>query len=63
VASWFGGLPALAPAHALIAWLFASFIVAHVYLTTMGSEPLESLRAMITGYERIEIDGTGNQTD
>jgi len=35
-ASLFGGLPFLAPFHSLVAWLFASFIVAHVYLTTTG---------------------------
>ena len=32
-----GGLPYLAPFHTLIAWLLATFIVAHVYLTTTGA--------------------------
>jgi len=48
-----GGLPFLAPAHTLIAWLFASFIVAHVYLTTTGETPLESIRGMVTGHEIV----------
>ena len=39
-AAWSGGLPFLAPFHSLVAWLFASFIVAHVYLTTTGRDGL-----------------------
>jgi thiosulfate reductase cytochrome b subunit len=53
--TWFGGLPFLAPFHSLIAWLFAAFIVAHVYLTTTGPEPLTSIRAMIGGWDEVEI--------
>lgn len=50
-----GGLPLLAPFHALLAWLFASFIVMHVYLTTAGATPLEAMRGMVTGYEQVEV--------
>ncbi len=49
-----GGLPVLAPIHTIIAWLFASFIVLHVYLTTTGHTAVSSIEAMITGYEEIE---------
>lgn len=49
-----GGLPFLAPLHSLIAWLFGSFIIAHVYLTTTGHEPLAGISAMITGWEDVE---------
>lgn len=49
-----GGLPVLAPIHTLGAWLFAAFVVGHVYLTTTGATPLESIRGMITGWERVE---------
>lgn len=49
-----GGLPFLAPFHTLTAWLFAAFILGHVYLTTTGTTPLEATRGMITGWERIE---------
>ncbi len=50
-----GGLPVLAPLHTLIAWLFAAFIVAHVYLTTTGGpRPLDSIKAMVTGWEDVE---------
>ncbi|MEA3438880.1 MAG: cytochrome b/b6 domain-containing protein [Chloroflexota bacterium] len=50
-----GGLPFLGPFHSLIAWLFASFIVLHVYLTTTGPKPLTGINAMITGWENMEI--------
>jgi len=54
IASRLGGLPILAPAHTMIAWLFASFIVLHVYLTTTGHTPVSSIEAMINGWEEIE---------
>jgi len=49
-----GGLGSLAPIHTAIAWLLASFIVLHVYLTTTGATPTASLRAMMLGWEEIE---------
>lgn len=49
-----GGLSFLAPFHTLLAWLFASFIVAHVYLTTTGHEPLAGIKAMVVGWEDLE---------
>lgn len=55
VASALGGLPLLAPFHTLLAWLFGSFIVGHVYLTTTGATPLEGIRAMVTGDEEVEV--------
>jgi thiosulfate reductase cytochrome b subunit len=55
VANWFGGLPFLAPFHSLVAWLFATFILVHVYMTTTGATPLEAMRAMVTGYEEVEV--------
>jgi thiosulfate reductase cytochrome b subunit len=53
-AATLGGLPWLAPFHSLVAWLFGTFIVGHVYLTTTGATPLEGMRAMVTGYEEVE---------
>jgi thiosulfate reductase cytochrome b subunit len=56
IQNWFGGLPFLAPLHTLSAWLFATFIVAHVYLTTTaGAKPLDSIQAMVTGWEDMEL--------
>jgi len=50
-----GGLPLLAPFHSLVAWLFGTFIIVHVYMTTTGATPLEAMRAMVTGYEEVEV--------
>jgi thiosulfate reductase cytochrome b subunit len=52
-----GGLPVLAPFHSLVAWLFASFIVLHVYLTTTGPKPLGGIEAMVTGWDEVEAPG------
>lgn len=50
-----GGLDVLVPLHALGSWLFATFLVAHVYLTTTaGRRPLSGIKAMVTGYEEPE---------
>ena len=46
-----GGLRVLGPAHTLGAYLFATFLIAHLYLATTGKTPLSLLRAMITGWE------------
>ncbi len=55
-----GGLPFLAPFHSLVAWLFATFILVHVYMTTTGATPLEAMRGMVTGYEEVEVhEGQG----
>lgn len=55
VAERLGGLGFLAPLHTLVAWSFAAFIVAHVYLTTTaGSAPLDGIKSMITGWEEVE---------
>jgi thiosulfate reductase cytochrome b subunit len=49
-----GGLAWLAPFHTLVAWLFVSFIVLHIYLTTTGHTPLGNLRAMTVGWDEVE---------
>ena len=55
VANALGGLPFLAPFHSLVAWMFGTFIIVHVYMTTTGATPLEAMRAMVTGYEEVEV--------
>lgn len=59
IANRLGGLPFLGPAHTLIAWSFASFIVMHVYLTTTGHTPLAGIKAMMLGWDEIEIEDRG----
>ncbi|MFN2159103.1 MAG: cytochrome b/b6 domain-containing protein [Anaerolineales bacterium] len=49
-----GGLPFLAPFHTLVAWLFASFVVLHVYLTTTGHSATAGIKSMIMGWEELE---------
>ena len=55
-----GGLPVLGMLHTLGAWLFGSFLVVHVYLTTTGHTPLANLKAMITGYEELPVQETAD---
>ena len=63
ISGLFGGLPVLAPFHSLIAWLFGSFIVAHVYLTTTGPEPFTSIKAMMLGWDDVEVHGVQASSD
>lgn len=51
-----GGLSVLAPLHHLGSWLFLTFIVVHVYLTTTGHTVFANIRAMITGYDDVAED-------
>lgn len=53
-----GGLPTLTLLHTLGAWLFAAFVVMHVYLTTTGREPLTNVKAMLLGYEDTPAEET-----
>jgi thiosulfate reductase cytochrome b subunit len=57
-----GGLPILAMIHTLGAWLFGSFVVVHVYLTTTGRTPLANLKAMVLGYEDLHVEEKADGT-
>ena len=50
-----GGLPWLGPLHSLVAWSFAAFIIMHVYLTTTGPTPAAGMKAMMLGWEDVEV--------
>jgi len=70
IAGWYpetletiGGLMLITPLHNLGAWLLASFIVAHVYLTTTGHTVLTNIKAMATGYEDIELNTNSKLSD
>jgi thiosulfate reductase cytochrome b subunit len=63
IAVMMGGLPFLAPFHTLIAWLFASFIVMHVYLTTTGHNATAGIKSMIMGWEEMEIQSAPAQEE
>jgi thiosulfate reductase cytochrome b subunit len=51
VAQRLGGLRLLAGVHALGAWLFCAFLLAHLYLITTGRTPAANLQTMFTGWE------------
>jgi len=47
----FGGLPTLAVIHTAVAWLFAAFLLGHLYMITTGPTPMAYLRGMVSGWE------------
>jgi thiosulfate reductase cytochrome b subunit len=51
-----GGLEVIAPLHRFVAWLFAAFVVLHVYMTTTGTTWYSNFAAMLTGYGEAEGD-------
>ncbi|MEK6220642.1 MAG: cytochrome b/b6 domain-containing protein, partial [Chloroflexota bacterium] len=63
IANSLGGLPFLAPFHTLIAWLFSTFIIAHVYLTTTGHTPMAGIKSMIDGWDDVEIHTPASEED
>ncbi|MCP5055018.1 MAG: hypothetical protein GY940_48075, partial [bacterium] len=48
-----GGLTYLGPIHNFAAWLFLTFLVVHIYLTTTGHTVTSNLKAMIKGYDDV----------
>ncbi|NOZ00732.1 MAG: hypothetical protein GXP54_02440 [Deltaproteobacteria bacterium] len=50
----FGGLSVVAPLHNLGSWMFLSFLVVHVYLTTTGHTITSNIKAMFTGWDISE---------
>ena len=53
ISSALGGLGFLVPFHSLMAWMFAAFLILHMYLTTTGYTPTSSVTAMVTGWEKL----------
>lgn len=51
-----GGLTLVAPIHNFGAGLFSAFLVMHIYLTTTGHTPTSNIKAMVGGYDEIEVD-------
>ncbi len=45
-----GGLWVLGPAHTLGSYMFLTFLIGHIYLSTTGPTPGSLLRAMLTSY-------------
>lgn len=56
-----GGLAVLGPLHSFMAWLFAAFLIMHIYLTTTsGPKPLSGIQAMLEGWEDVENPSGGD---
>jgi thiosulfate reductase cytochrome b subunit len=63
ISDWLGGLNYLAPFHSMVAWLFATFLIAHIYLATTGATPLTAYQAMISGWEDLEVHPDEDQPE
>jgi thiosulfate reductase cytochrome b subunit len=50
-----GGLTVISPLHLLFSWLFLTFLVVHLYLTTTGHTVFSNIKAMIDGYDLTEV--------
>lgn len=51
---FFGGVRVVDTVHVLIFIFFVFYILAHVYLGSLGHTPTAHYKAMITGYEEVE---------
>jgi thiosulfate reductase cytochrome b subunit len=55
-----GGLNILTPLHNLGSWLFLSFTLGHIYLTSTGHTVSSNLKAMVDGWDEVDpahLDG------
>ncbi len=50
-----GGLSVIAPLHNLGSWMFLTFVVVHVYLTTTGHTVTSNIKAMVTGWDLEDV--------
>lgn len=51
LSQWGVSFETLASIHTLCSYLFAAFLIAHIYLATTGETPLAHIKAMFVGYE------------
>ncbi len=54
IIEFFGGIKVIDTVHVLLFFFFASFIIAHFYLATLGHTFFAHFKAMFTGYEEEE---------
>lgn len=50
-----GGLETIAVIHTAGAFVVVAFVVGHIYLTTTGHTLFSNLKAMMTGYEELDV--------
>ncbi len=51
IVDFLGGIKTIDTVHVLLFFFFVAFIIAHIYLGTLGHTPLSDYKAMITGWE------------
>ncbi len=51
VINFLGGIKVIAAVHLLLAYTFFAFVIAHIYLATLGHTFFSHFKAMILGYE------------
>jgi thiosulfate reductase cytochrome b subunit len=51
-----GSLEIIAVVHTIAAFLLVSFIIVHLYLITTGETITSNLKAMLTGYEELDVE-------
>jgi len=56
VVSVFGGILYLKLWHTVIAWIFVTSVVLHIYLGSTGINFTDLYRSMVTGYETVEAE-------
>jgi thiosulfate reductase cytochrome b subunit len=49
--------------HTFAAYLLIAFMFGHIYLTTTGHTPTSNIKAMVTGWEEIEVDDDETPVD
>jgi thiosulfate reductase cytochrome b subunit len=52
--TFLGGMKPVTIVHRLAAWVMASFILLHVYMTTTGRRWWTNFKTMLNGYEEVE---------
>ncbi|MFU8858124.1 MAG: cytochrome b/b6 domain-containing protein [Deferrisomatales bacterium] len=55
-----GGLTFLTAVHWILGCIFGAFVIAHVYLATLGHTPFAHFVPMWTGWEEVEVHDQGD---
>ncbi|NIP17806.1 MAG: hypothetical protein GWM87_06380 [Xanthomonadales bacterium] len=56
-----GGIRVVSTIHMLIFIFFVSFMLIHIYLSSLGHTPSAHFKAMFTGYEEEHEDEHGHE--
>jgi thiosulfate reductase cytochrome b subunit len=56
-------LEIIAVVHTIAAFFLVTFVIVHLYLITTGETVTSNLKAMLTGYEELEVDSLNNDSE